>query len=485
MKKHWVKVFVSCLLDSLLFSGAFIAAIMLIHDEEARDYFPKIWSGVLVGSISIACACYTAGMYARQHLHFRTATREVLNVIMVVTLCHGLSVLLLVIQFYINFSTRIGRGTMLMGATLAWLLLVLHHLYLRRAWGLGTAEKIALVVTGRNDEIEAGLLRTLNPRYFQVAGFFHTPLYSSTLRMPLLGTTEVMADVCEEEGIDRVICTDGGLNVESLRRQICLLRYKGVSVLSLLQLCEEEYQCTPIALVTPQWLLSASEAPQVQYIRKIKRGFDIACSLAGLLFLSPLLALAMLAVRLTSRGPVIYRQERVGRFGHRFQLLKLRTMCENAESDGAVWCRSNDSRVTPVGRFLRKYRIDEIPQLVNVLRGEMSFVGPRPERPEFVDMLANEIPFFGERLMIHPGVTGWAQVNFPYGSSVADARRKLEYDLYYLKHMGLFLDLFILLDTVRTVIRGTLWQSQKQDVSAMLGPIEPEVLEKVAVDSIE
>jgi lipopolysaccharide/colanic/teichoic acid biosynthesis glycosyltransferase len=131
-------------------------------------------------------------------------------------------------------------------------------------------------------------------------------------------------------------------------------------------------------------------------------------------------------------------------------------MSLDAERDGAAWSTENDPRVTVVGRFLRKYRIDEIPQLGNVLRGDMSFVGPRPERPEFVDELSASIPHYMERLMVQPGITGWAQVNYPYGASIADARRKLEYDLYYTKHMSLFLDLFSLLDTVRIILRGGL-----------------------------
>ncbi len=136
----------------------------------------------------------------------------------------------------------------------------------------------------------------------------------------------------------------------------------------------------------------------------------------------------------------------------------------DAEKHGAVWASTNDPRTTPVGNFLRKYRIDEIPQLVNVLRGQMSLVGPRPERPEFVEQLSDRIPFYRERLMIQPGITGWAQVSYPYGASIEDTRRKLEYDLYYMKHMSFFLDLFILLDTVRIILVGGLHERHKQNV---------------------
>jgi len=160
-------------------------------------------------------------------------------------------------------------------------------------------------------------------------------------------------------------------------------------------------------------------------------------------------------VKLTSKGPLIYRQMRSGKGGRPFQVFKLRSMRVDAEADGRPrWWQKNDSRETWIGRWLRKFRIDEIPQLVNILRGEMSFVGPRPERPEFVEELSRQIPFYAERLMMPPGLTGWAQVNYAYGASVEDAVQKLEFDLYYLKHMSLVLDLFVLLDTIRTVLLG-------------------------------
>jgi lipopolysaccharide/colanic/teichoic acid biosynthesis glycosyltransferase len=195
------------------------------------------------------------------------------------------------------------------------------------------------------------------------------------------------------------------------------------------------------------------------YIKKVKRFFDVVASLAILIFGGPILLAAMLAVRVTSKGPIFYRQTRSGRFGRPFTMIKLRTMTVDAEKNGAQWAAgggagSADPRVTLVGGVLRKFRIDEMPQLLNVLRGEMSFVGPRPERPEMITELARKVPYYEERMLVAPGITGWAQVNWPYGASVEDAQRKLEYDLYYLKHMSLFLDMVILLDTVRTVLLG-------------------------------
>ena len=181
---------------------------------------------------------------------------------------------------------------------------------------------------------------------------------------------------------------------------------------------------------------------------------DLALALALLVLTSPLVLIFGGLVKATSRGPMIYSQIRAGRDGEPFTIYKLRTMVQDAEKQGAQWAMVGDPRVTPLGRFMRKVRIDELPQLWNILKGDMSFIGPRPERPEFHAQLDAQIPFFGLRLLVKPGLTGWAQVNFPYGSSVEDAKRKLEYDLYYIKHQTLGMDLQVVARTLRVVLSG-------------------------------
>ena len=184
-----------------------------------------------------------------------------------------------------------------------------------------------------------------------------------------------------------------------------------------------------------------------------KRAVDLFLSGLGLLLTSPLFMLLPLIIKATSAGPVFYRQQRAGLNGRRFTILKFRSMYDQAEQTGCpVWAQEQDPRITPIGRFMRRYRLDELPQMINVLRGDMSFVGPRPERPEFVTLLAREIPFYGLRLSVKPGITGWAQVMFRYGATVEDAAEKLQYDLYYVKHMSLALDSLIALKTIRTVL---------------------------------
>jgi exopolysaccharide biosynthesis polyprenyl glycosylphosphotransferase len=183
-----------------------------------------------------------------------------------------------------------------------------------------------------------------------------------------------------------------------------------------------------------------------------KRLFDITASTLLLAFTAPVIALFAILVKLDSRGPAFFRQVRVGLYGEAFEVIKLRSMRTDAEADGAQWAQKDDPRVTRLGKFIRKVRIDELPQTWSVLKGEMSFVGPRPERPEFVADLEDQLPYYAERHMVKPGITGWAQINYPYGASIADSRHKLEYDLYYAKNYTPFLDLLIILQTIRVVL---------------------------------
>jgi exopolysaccharide biosynthesis polyprenyl glycosylphosphotransferase len=185
-----------------------------------------------------------------------------------------------------------------------------------------------------------------------------------------------------------------------------------------------------------------------------KRVGEFALSLIGLILLSPMILLISLLVKIDSRGPVLYKQERVGERGKIFKLLKFRSMVENAEANGPVWAEKNDDRITRIGRWIRKWRLDEIPQMFNVLKGDMSFVGPRPERAYFVEKLREEIPFYDQRFSMKPGITGLAQVKYQYGSSKDDALEKLRYDLYYIKNLSLLFDLLIIFETIKVVLFG-------------------------------
>jgi sugar transferase (PEP-CTERM system associated) len=234
-----------------------------------------------------------------------------------------------------------------------------------------------------------------------------------------------------------------------------LLRIKtaGVHVNDFSSFMERETGRVDLDTLNPSWLIFSDGFSSGRAVSSVaKRLFDIAASGLLLLLTFPLIALFALLVKLDSRGPAFFRQKRIGLYGQPFTLLKLRSMCSDAEANGAKWAVEDDPRITRLGRFIRKVRIDELPQVWTVLRGHMSFVGPRPEVPKFVDDLEERLPFYAERHMVKPGITGWAQINYPYGASIEDSRRKLEYDLYYAKNYTPFLDLLILLQTLRVVL---------------------------------
>ncbi|MFL0356780.1 TIGR03013 family XrtA/PEP-CTERM system glycosyltransferase [Erythrobacter sp. GH1-10] len=236
-------------------------------------------------------------------------------------------------------------------------------------------------------------------------------------------------------------------------KDLLRMKTKGVHVNDFSSFLERETGRVDLDTLDPSWLIfSDGFSSSRMFSSAVKRVFDIAASLILLLLTFPIIAIFAVLVKLDSKGPAFFRQERVGLFGETFQLIKLRSMRTDAEKDGAKWAEENDPRITRIGRFIRKVRIDELPQTWSVLKGQMSFVGPRPEVPQFVESLEEDIPFYGERHMVKPGITGWAQINYPYGASNEDSRKKLEYDLYYAKNYTPFLDLVILLQTVRVIL---------------------------------
>jgi exopolysaccharide biosynthesis polyprenyl glycosylphosphotransferase len=206
--------------------------------------------------------------------------------------------------------------------------------------------------------------------------------------------------------------------------------------------------------LSPSWLILSDGFRKSPFLYAVKRTLDILVALVALVLTLPVMFVVAIAIWLETGGPVLFRQERSGLKGRSFRIMKFRSMCHKAEEGGPVWAATDDSRVTRVGRFIRKYRLDELPQIFNVLRGEMSLVGPRPERPHFCEILEKSIPFFELRHTVRPGITGWAQVKYQYGASVEESKTKLEYDFFYIKHMSMVLDLAILFETAKVMIYG-------------------------------
>ncbi|HOK77552.1 MAG TPA: exopolysaccharide biosynthesis polyprenyl glycosylphosphotransferase [Verrucomicrobiota bacterium] len=266
---------------------------------------------------------------------------------------------------------------------------------------------------------------------------------------------EVLRRVIEEWDVDEIVDGLGNGPWVTTRGQLQRCLSRGVSISTLSSFVERHFMFVPVQFIDADWFLHADIEFGHPYYFVLKRFLDLVISSVGLALTSPLLLLAALAIKIEDRGPILYSQIRTGLFNRPFRMWKLRTMSPDAEKSGPQWAKKNDERVTYVGKVLRRIRLDEVPQFYNVLMGEMSLVGPRPERPELITQLSAVIPFFEERHLVQPGLTGWAQINLPYGASVEDAQKKLSYDLYYVKHASLALDLHIMLRTFASLMRGS------------------------------
>ena len=272
---------------------------------------------------------------------------------------------------------------------------------------------------------------------------------------PCLGALADAVDIARENSANIILLLPDAELTGPLAHTLLRARLEQrVQVETVGALMEELTMRTPVEHINDEWLLMEDGFNLNIYklTRRLKRAMDIILAVGLLLVLWPFMLITAVAVRLDSPGPIIYRQRRVGLKNKDFTLYKFRSMRQDAEKNGAVWAVKNDPRVTKVGAFIRKVRLDELPQLLNVLKGDMSFVGPRPERPEFVAALSEKIPYYYIRHTVKPGITGWAQVSYPYGASVEDSRMKLEYDLYYIKHMSLFFDCKVFLRTIGVIL---------------------------------
>jgi sugar transferase (PEP-CTERM system associated) len=346
------------------------------------------------------------------------------------------------------------RSTLAYGMAFAVVLLVVNRLIVGGLLGTSAFRRRVLVLGAGQ---RAQRLRELGDRPesgFGIVGYVgmseNQPLIEEAIARSAIHN---LTRFVENLGVSEVV-----LALEERRNALPLkdlLRIKttGVHVNDFSSFLERETGRIDLDTVNPSWLIFSDGFSSGRAVSSVaKRVFDIAASALLLVLTAPLVVLFALLVKLDSRGPAFFRQTRVGLYGEKFDVIKLRSMRTDAEAKGAQYATKNDPRVTRVGRFIRKVRIDELPQAWTVLKGEMSFVGPRPERPEFVADLEEHLPYYAERHMVKPGITGWAQVNYPYGASIEDSRHKLEYDLYYAKNYTPFLDLLIILQTLRVVL---------------------------------
>jgi exopolysaccharide biosynthesis polyprenyl glycosylphosphotransferase len=333
-------------------------------------------------------------------------------------------------------------------------------------WAYATLFKLLpvyhrVLVVGYNKQGKsiATLLRDAPNLKYQVVGYVDDGLAersSASDGLPIWGQSASLLDLVHDVNIHEVIVALEQRVPEHLFQRLVECQANGVRLSLTANIYEELYQKLPVEFLNADWMLWAIQNQPVfnRLQLGLKRLVDLVLALIGFLVLMLTFPFVALAIRLDSPGNIFYRQARCGRGGQLLSIIKFRTMTSNAEADGqARWASKDDARITRVGRFLRKTRLDELPQVINVLRGEMSIIGPRPERPEFVQELEQSIPFYRLRLLVKPGLTGWAQTHYEYGNSAEDALIKLEYDLYYLRFWSLWLDIYIIFRTISIVLR--------------------------------
>ncbi len=320
------------------------------------------------------------------------------------------------------------------------------------------SERILIVGTGPNALELAREALARRDLGYQVAGFVaeEKQLVGQSLINPrVLGLVQDLDRIVEEERVDRVVVSledrRGQMPVDQLLR----LRLQGrVAIEEGTSLYERLTGKVGVEMLRPSWIIFSSSSKRGILWLGARRIINVIAALVGLVVTAPICVIAAIAIKLDSRGPVFYRQERVGQNGRIFRIIKFRSMRDDAESNGPVWSTEDDDRITRAGRVMRKLRIDEFPQFINILLGDMGLIGPRAERPFFVDQLNQQIPFYTQRHLVEPGLTGWAQVMYGYGSSVEDALQKLQYDLYYIKNVSFWFDLWIILKSIRIILFG-------------------------------
>lgn len=360
--------------------------------------------------------------------------------------------------YYFVPNIGIGRRTLFIAACIAIvMILVLRLLVLRLFSDEALKRRVLVYGAGQRAACLMALRRSSDTRGFRLVAFIAAE--GDKLVAPpdrLVRRPPDLFHWAIENQIDEVVIAMDDRRRDFPMEELLECRLAGIDVLELPSFLERETGKVRLDISNPSWIVLGEGFRESSLVQLIERTFDLLTSLVLLVLGLPLILLTAVAIRLEDggRAPVFYRQLRVGRYNQPFEILKFRSMRENAEEDGAVWALPSDPRITKVGAFIRKTRIDELPQLINVLRGDMSFVGPRPERPEFVEQLANCVPYYRSRHAVKPGITGWAQLCYPYGSSTNDALEKLQYDLYYVKHRSLMLDIAIVVQTVEVVLWG-------------------------------
>lgn len=443
--------------EVVLLSSAFVLAFSSVL--EADPVFVLLYDGgwprIAFALASILIALYFQDLYAELRIQSRIFLWQQYSMAV------GFAFLAQAMLTYIDPTWTLPRWVMIYASALvltvvpAWRVifckLVLTSLHAPSVLLVGTSPVLSEIGKQLGDRIEMGM-RVVGYLDDSAPGEGRTPDMGG---LPRLGTVADLRAAVAEHKAERIVVGMAERRARLPIYELLDLRLAGIHVEEAAGLYETCFGRVSTRDLRPSQLVFSSELGPSANSIALQHLYSFAVALFGAVLTLPIMLAAALLVRLTSKGPVLYRQTRVGLNGKHISVLKFRSMYVDAEArTGAVWATKNDPRITPVGRYLRKFRIDELPQFWNVLRGDMSFVGPRPERPEFVQALSEKIPFYRQRHCVKPGLTGWAQINHKYGDTIEDTITKLEYDLYYIKHISLSLDIYIILNTLKIVILG-------------------------------
>lgn len=443
------------LADATIIYGGVALALYLRLGTDGSAYQLNENNGWL--KITLATSVCTLILYFYDLYDFTVmANRRELMLRLVQALGIGWAVLALL--FYAVPPLMLGRGVSVISVPLVLVMLLTWRVLIHYLMGHPEiGEKILVVGTGKTARETAQAVWDRRDAGYRIVGFVTENGIKPNTKIEdvsVLGTTDRLEDIIRAEKVDRVVIAvrerRGNFPTDALLKMSLA---GDVSIEECTSFFERVTGQVHVDMLRPSWLIFAGRGRETRLTSVIRQLVHRGLALIGLLLSMPIAIVTAVLIKLESKGPVFYKQERVGEHGRTFEVVKFRSMRTDAEKDGVpIWATAADDRTTRVGRVIRKIRVDEIPQFWNIIRGEMSFVGPRPERPHFVEQLAKEIPFYEHRHLTAPGLTGWAQIKYPYGASVEDARQKLQYDLYYIKNQSLALDLVIVFETIKTVL---------------------------------
>jgi sugar transferase (PEP-CTERM system associated) len=370
----------------------------------------------------------------------------------------GITCLVMTGIYYFGPNLSVGRRIMFVSVPVLFSTLLGWRLLLNRVVPiLRPSARLLVVGTGASGISLVTEIIHRDDSDLKVVGFLDEKgenIGKSLVNPGIIGATWDLESIATREKVDHVVLSLLERRGQMPLEQLLKLKFAGIKVDDAHSLYERIAGRIMLEHLSPSWLILSEGFRHSTLILTLKRVVDVVVSLLGLIIAAPIMGLTSLAVLIESGRPIMFRQSRIGLNGRRFTILKFRSMYHGSERLGPTWTTDDDARITKVGRFIRKCRIDELPQLLNVLRGEMSLVGPRPEQPHFCDLLAQQIPYYKQRHSVRPGITGWAQIKYRYGASLEESKTKLEYDLFYIKHLSIPLDLAILFETGRVLLSG-------------------------------